>query len=368
MKQFYTNFYGLMLFCMLVSTATYAQLDLPRGSQMAGVSQRIGITDIDITYSRPSVAGREVWGQLVPYGMNNLGFGTAKESPWRAGANEDTVISFTDPVTIEGKSLEAGTYGLHIEVHEGNTATLIFSNNHNAWGSYFYDPAEDALRVDVSTSEVPHTELLTYVFTEVDANSATASLQWEKKSIPFKITVDVPKVVTEDIRRKLQDSPGFNRQTWEQAAAFALSNNGDLDEALSWVNTAISGPFVGQQTFGNMQLKAQILSKMGKEEEAEALMDEAMPMGTVFEVHQYGRQLIASDRDKDALAVFQWNAKNHKNTWPVDYGLARGYSANGDYKAALKHLKIAEGRAPDQVNKDVIGANLVKLEKGEDIN
>jgi tetratricopeptide (TPR) repeat protein len=166
----------------------------------------------------------------------------------------------------------------------------------------------------------------------------------------------------------LQDSPGFNRPTWEQAAAYALNNGGDLNEALNWVNTAISCPFVGQQTFGNMQLKAQILDKMGKPDEAEALMAEALPMGTVFEVHQYGRQLISNDRDKDALEIFQWNAKNHKNTWPVDYGLARGYSANGEYKTALKHLKVAAGRAPDQVNKDAIAANIVKLEKGEDIN
>ncbi len=370
MKQVYATISGMLLACaLLVSPAVQGQLlDLPRASQMASVSQRIGITDVSITYSRPSVQGRPIWGQLVPYGMNNLGFGTAKESPWRAGANENTVITFSDPVTIEGQPLPAGSYGLHMILYDDDRATVIFSKNHTAWGSFFYDPSEDALRVDVTTREIPHTELLTYSFEEVGADSAVASLNWEKKQIPFTIKVDVPKVVMQDIRRKLQDSPGFSRQSWEQAAAYSLNNGGDLDEALSWVNTAISGPFVGQKTFSNLQLKAQILEKMGKGSEAKALIDEALPLGTVFEIHQYGRQLIAQDKDQEALSIFKWNAEHHKNTWPVDYGLARGYSANGDYKTALKHLKIAEGRAPDQINKDAIAMNLEKLENGQDIN
>jgi len=370
MKQFYSLISGVLLTgVLLISTSAQAQqLNLPRASQMASVSQRIGITDVSITYSRPSVSGRQIWGQLVPYGMNNLGFGTAKESPWRAGANENTVITFSDPVTVEGQPLAPGSYGLHMIIYEDNRATVIFSRNHTAWGSFFYDPAEDALRVDVKTREIPHTELLTYLFEEVAADSAVASLNWETKQIPFTIGVDVPKLVLQDIRRKLQDSPGFVRQNWEQAATYAMNNGNDLEEALSWVNTAISGPFVGQKSFNNLQLKAQILGKMGKSSEAEALMQEALPLGTVFEIHQYGRQLIAQDKDQKALEIFQWNAKNHKDTWPVDYGLARGYSAVGDYKSALKHLKVASGRAPDQVNKDAIAINLEKLEKGQDIN
>ncbi len=370
MKQKYSirTLGALLGFLLCSSLGTSQSLDLPRASQMAQVSQRIGITDVTINYSRPSVAERPVWGQLVPYGMNNLGFGTAVESPWRAGANENTVITFSDPVSIEGQPLAAGSYGLHMVIHEDDRATIIFSKNHTAWGSYFYDPAEDALRVEVATREIPYTEQLTYLFQEVEANSAEACLNWEKKQIPFTVGVDVKEVVLADIRRKLQDSPGFNRQNWEQATAFALANGGDLEEALAWVNTAISGPFVGQKTFANLQLKAQILEKMGKTAEADALMAEALPLGTVFEIHQHGRQLIARDQEGKALEVFKWNAKHHKDTWPVSYGLARGYSANGDYKSALKHLKVASGRAPDQVNKDAIAANIQKLEKGEDIN
>lgn len=369
MKQVYTKWYGTVALCMfLLSAVATAQLDLPRGSQMAGVSQRIGITDISINYSRPSVAERQVWGQLVPYGMNNLGFGTAKESPWRAGANENTVITFSDPVTIEDKPLAAGSYGLHMIIHEDNRATLIFSNNHEAWGSYFYDPAEDALRVEVNIREIPHIEQLTYAFTEVGPASAVASLNWEKKQIPFTIGVDVTELVMDDIRKKLQDSPGFNRQTWEQAANFALNNGGNLEEALGWINAAIEGQFFSEKNFNNLQVKAQILEKMGKPDEAAALMKESLSIGTVFQVHQYGRQLISQGQPAEALEIFKWNAKTHKDTWPVAYGLARGYAANGDYKTALKHLKIAAGRAPDQMNKDAIAGNMEKLEKGEDIN
>jgi tetratricopeptide (TPR) repeat protein len=370
MKQLNSMIPGIMLLCMFLvnSTANSQLLDLPRASQLASVSQRIGITDVGVAYSRPNVAERPVWGQLVPYGMNNLGFGSAKEAPWRAGANENTVISFSDAVSIEGQPLDAGSYGLHMVIHEDDRATVIFSRNHTAWGSFFYDPSEDALRVEVGTTEIPHTEQLTYLFTDVDQNSATLSLNWEKKQIPFKISADVTQLVIEDIREKLQNSPGFNRQSWEQAANFSLNNGGDLDEALSWINKAIEGQFFSQKTFNNLQVKAQILDKLGKTEEGAALMKESLEIGTVFEIHQYGRQLIAQGQTNEALEVFKRNSKTYKNTWPVDYGLARGYSATGDYQEAIKHLKIAAGRAPDQLNKDAVTANIQKLEKGEDIN
>ena len=368
MKKY--SFLSIILTFLITTSAineTKAQLDLPRGSQMAKVSQRIGITDVTVVYSRPSVREREIWGNVVPYGMNNLGFGTAEESPWRAGANENTIIKFTDDVTVEGQPLAAGKYGLHLVIHEDGKATVIFNNNSGAWGSYFYDPADDALKVDVDTREIPHTEQLTYVFNDVTPNSAVVALNWEKKQIPFTVEVDVPSVVMADIRQKLQDQPGFNRQTWEQAANYAL-NNEEYDQALHWVDQAISAPFIGKKTFNNLQLKARVLMAQGKEAEAEAIMDEAVTMGTVFEVHGLGRAMIRQGKTEKAMEIFKTNAKMHAKTWPVDYGLARGYSAMGNYKTALKHLKIAADRAPDELNKNAIAANITKLENGEDIN
>ncbi len=358
----------VVLLLFMMSMGVNAQLDLPRGSQMAKVSQRVGITDVTIKYSRPSVNDREVWGKLVPYGMNNLGFGTAKESPWRAGANENTIIHFSDDAKVEGKAISAGKYGLHMIVHEDGKATIIFSKDHSSWGSYFYSPENDALRVDVNSTEVPHTELLTFNFIAVDKGSTTAALSWGKKQIPFKIEVDVPSVVITDIEQKLQNSQGFNRQSWEQAANFALNNDGDLDKALYWINAAIEGQFFSQKNYNNLSIKSKILEKQGKSEEAEKLMNEALPMASVFQVHNYGRQLIKQDKKEKALEIFKKNAKMNKGKWPVDFGLARGYAAIGNYKTALKHLKIAQKRAPDKINKDAIEGYLVDLQNGKDIN
>ena len=358
----------LLLIILAVHSIVFAQIEMPSNSQKASVSQRIGITDFTIKYSRPSVNGREIWGKLVPYEMNNLGFGTAKESPWRAGADENTTINFSHDVSVEGKPLKAGTYGLHMVIYENNTVTIIFSKNSTAWGSYFYEPSEDALRVDVQSIEAPFSELLTYNFINVNATSAIIALNWENKQIPFKVSVDVPTIVLANIRQKLQGQDGFQRQNWEQAANYALNNSGNLDEALQWINNAIAGQFYSQQDFNNTNIKANILMKMGKKDEALALYDSFLPNATIMEVHQLGRQYIQLGYKERALEVFKMNAKNHPNTWPVDYGLARGYSANGDYKKALAHLKLAYNRVPDAGNKTAIEANLAKLEKGEDIN
>ena len=368
MKQHYLKNIATFFIIALVvfSTNTIeAQLNTPRGSQKATVKQTVGTTDIYITYSRPSVKEREVWGKLVPYGMNNLGFGTAKESPWRAGANENTVIKFTDDVTFEGKPVKAGKYGLHMVIKENGDADIILSKNYTAWGSYFYDPSEDAVTVTVKSQEVPHRELLTYDFIDVQPTSATGALIWEKKQIPFKIDVPVTDIVIADIKKIMQGQAGFSRQNWEQAAGFALNNDGDLNEALTWVNAAREGQFFSQKTFANAQLKSAILNKLGKQAEGLKLMNESLKDGTVFQVHGYGRTLINLGLKEEALKVYKWNAKNHKNTWPVNYGLARAYAANGNNKTAIKYLTKALKLAPAQANKDRVQANIDRLKKGE---
>lgn len=370
MKQFHSAIIVLaLIICTLSVEEAHSQLlDLPRASQMASVSQTVGISEISIYYSRPGVNGREIWGKLVPYGMNNLGFGTATESPWRAGANENTVIEFTDDVTVEGKPLKAGKYGLHMVLNEDGGTTIIFSKNHTAWGSYFYDPAQDALRVDVQAQSIPHVEQLTYEFVDVSADGATAVLKWEKKQIPFRIELNVTDIVLADIRRKLQDQPGFTRQTWEQAANFALNNDGDLEEALGWINGTISGQFFSQPNINNTNIKTQILVRLGRTDEAVATLESFIPKATILEVHQIGRTFIGMNMPDKAMEVFQMNADNHPDTWPVHYGLARAYSAKGEYRTALDHLRKALDNAPNPASKGRVQANIEKLEKGEDIN
>ena len=369
MKPVYTNvFLLLVLGIFMLSPATYAQLETPRGSQMATVSQQVGITDISVSYSRPAVKDREIWGKLVPYGLNNLGFGTSTQAPWRAGANENTTITFSDPVTIGGKMIAAGTYGFHINIKDDSAATVLLSSDSTSWGSYFYEASNEVATIDITTTEVAHKELLTFEFTEVGTDTTTLALSWGTRSFPLTISVAVTEIVLDDIRNKLKNQPGFQRQSWEQAARFALNNNGDLTEALGWVNKAIDGQFFSKKNFGNLSLKSGILTKQGNTTAADKVMAEAVPMANKLELHGYGRQLLGAGKTDQAMKVFKENAKRNKGQWPVYYGLGRGYSAQKNYKTAIKNLKIALKNAPNEASKNRVQANIEKLEKGEDIN
>ena len=336
-----TNHYFKILICffLLANIEVYSQLNLPRGSQQATVSQRVGISDVYVKYSRPSVNNRDVWGKLVPYGMNNLGFGTASESPWRAGANENTIVKFTSDVVVEGKSLKAGKYGLHMIIHNNDKATIIFSKNSSAWGSFFYKPSEDVLRVDVSLKSIPHVEQLTFDFTDVKANSTVLSLKWEKKQIPIKIEVDVTNEVLTDIRKQLVGQAGFNRQSWEQAANFSLNNGGDLQEALGWIDNAISGQFYSQKNFRNISIKAQILNKLGKTEEYGKLMDEAAALANTNQLNQLGYVMINAKDYERAIKYLKINVDNNPTSANAHDSLGEAYKVAGDKKNAIKYLK-----------------------------
>lgn len=338
MKYFY-SFVLAAIVVALATTEANAQLNVPRGSQQSSVSQTVGITKIQIDYSRPSVNGREIWGKLVPYGMNNLGFGTAKESPWRAGADENTTIQFSTDVTVEGKPLKAGLYGLHIIVNENDTATIIFSNNNSAWGSFFYKPEEDALRVDVTTKTIPHVEQLTYQFVDVTTNSATAVLNWEKKQFPFKIGVDVSKTVIAGFRDQLQNQAGFNRQNWEQAAGFVLNNGGDYSEALGWIDNAIAGQFYSQKTGANLLTKARLLNKLGKSSEATAIMDDAAKIATANELNAMGYQMMGLKDNVRAKRYFELAIEKDPTNANVYDSMGEYYKTTGDNKNAIKYFK-----------------------------
>ncbi|WP_109301271.1 DUF2911 domain-containing protein [Aquimarina sp. AU474] len=351
---------------MLFSTQTNAQLKTPEGSQRSQVTQRVGITDITIDYGRPSVKEREIWGKLVPYGFNDLNFGTSKSAPWRAGANLNSTIEFTNDVKIEGKDIKAGLYGLHIALKEDGGATIILSTNSTSWGSYFYDEKEDVLRVDVQTKEAAHTEVLTFLFPSVEANSTIAALRWEKKEIPFKIDVDVKNIVMEGIKNDLRNTTGFTQTTWDNAANYAF-NAGEVDQALEWVNASISGNFFSKETFANLSLKSQILVKQGKTAEALTFVDKAAKLGNATQVFRLGTGLIGQGQKDKALDILKNNVKNSNGAWPSNYGLAKAYAATGDYKNAIKAINTSMTKAPDRFKGRLTG-ELEKLKKGEDIN
>jgi len=346
------------------------------GNQRAEVSQQIGLVRASIEYSSPDVHGPagedrrgKIWGGLVPYGVHDLGFNNAK-GPWRAGANENTVFTVSHDVTIEGKPLKAGRYGLHM-LAGANEFTIIFSNNSTSWGSFTYKEAEDALRVTVKPEKAPYREWLTYDFIDRQPDRATVALLWEELRIPFTIGVpDMPALYIDNMRRELRNAQGFQSQGWQAAAQYCLQNNRNLEEALTWAENAIAQPGIGQANFSTLSTKAQILEKLKRTSEATEVMAQAMdhPSTQPIEIHQYGRRLLAEGKAKEALAVFQKNAARFKDAWPIHVGLARGYSAIGDYKTALKHAEIAVKQAPDALNRTSLETAIGRLKQGQDMN
>ena len=239
----------LVVISMLFAGTAYSQAvtTQPRVSQKAVAYQIIGLSKTKVVYSRPAVKDREVWGKLVPY-----------NAPWRAGANENTTITFGDDVKIEGKELAAGTYGLHMIPTE-TTWEICFSTNSTAWGSFSYDPKQDGLRVKVTPTKSDHFyELLTYTFDEVEAESAVCALQWADKKIPFKVEVDVHTVVLASLRDELQTQAGFTWMGWNEAANYCLKNKVNYKEGLGW---ATRSAFINPNS-QNLMTKAQLTAKV----------------------------------------------------------------------------------------------------------
>ncbi len=363
---------SVFLMLAILTSISFAQLtSLPSGgNRKASVSERIGITDVSIHYDRPGVKGREgkIWGQLVAAGFTDPGFGSSKSAPWRAGANENTTMEFSTDVKVEGQALPAGKYGFFV-AYDSAECTLIFSKNSSSWGQFYYDAKEDALRVKVKPQLLDrNVEWLKYEFMNETDTSAIVALQWEKLSIPFKIDVDYRKTQVESFRKELRSDKGFSWNAWDQAAQWSVQNNTNLEEALMWSDSATGLTFGGDRVFQAWSTKAQILQKLGRGAEATEVMKKALPLGNVFEIHQYGRQLIGSKMYKEAFDVFKMNSDKNPNQFTTLVGLTRGYSALGDYKNALKYAKLALPMAPNQLNKTTVETMIDKLGKGKDVN
>ena len=325
---------------------------LPMASPKASVSQTLGVTDIAVTYHRPAVNDRELWGALVPY-----------DQVWRTGANENTLVSFSTDVEVAGEPLAAGSYGLHTIPGEGEW-TVIFSSDTTDWGSFSYDSARDALRVKVKTADAPfHQERMAFTFEDVTGDSATLALHWADLHVPIPIAVDTHELAVASFRDQLKGLAAFFWQGWNQAASYCLQNDVHLDQALEWVDRSIQA----QENFTNLSTKAQILDKMGKSGEAAEIMARALPRGNGGELHNYARQLLGQDRKQEALEVFKRNLEQNSEAWFVELGLARGYSAVGDFKNAVKYMKQGLERTPEP-QKDYVRGLIAQLEKGEDIN
>jgi tetratricopeptide (TPR) repeat protein len=372
MKQLLSAVILSSIFQYVCLISADAQLTVPPdgGNKKAIVGERIGITDVSISFNRPGVKGREgkIWGQLIQPGFNDLGFGNTKQAPWRAGANENTTIEFSTKVKIEGQDLPAGKYGFFI-AYDPNESTLIFSKNNSSWGSFYYDPKEDVLRVRVKPVSIDKSvEWLKYEFTQQTQNSAIVELQWEKLIIPFKVEVDLDTTQLESFRQELRSEKGFAWEPWVQAAQWCLQKNINLDEALLWTDTATSLNFGGDQSFQAWSTKAMVLDKLGKNSEADEILKKAIPYGNKYELNQYARQLLNEKKNQQAFQVFKINYDKHPNEFSTNMGMARGYSGLGNFKKALEFAQKAETQATDPANKANVEKAIKSLQEGKDMN
>lgn len=368
----------LTLICLtLLCFSGYSQglTQPPNGdNQKASVTQWIGPVSITIDYNSPDVHGPNgedrkghIWGELVHYGFIDQGFGPSKAAPWRAGANQNSTITISHDIKINGKDLNAGTYGLFLDVEKEGAWNWIFSKNSRSWGSYSYNQSEDALRAETKAEDAPYTEYLTYGFDERKPSSAVAFLQWENKRVPFKIEIpNINDLYVSLMRDDLRGDIGFDHRNLMTAAQFCAQNKINLEEALQWSDQAISAPFIGQEEFNTLQTKAMVLNAMNRSSEADAIMAKAInhPTASVQAIHQYGRTLLAGGKKEKALETFKLNRQKHpEDTFTTYVGLARGFAAVGDKKNAIKNWEIAIKNLPadQKQNLELYQTELKKL-------
>ena len=285
-----------VLFVLCFAVSALAQ-DLPRPSQKASVMQRIGVTDVTITYSRPGVKGRKIWGDPLPGQTSAKGEATLDDQEkrpadaaivpyghvWRTGANEATQFVVTDDVLINGQKLAAGSYSLHT-IPNKDEWTIVFNGTANQWGSFDYDPAKDTLRVKVKPQWVNDSqEWLAYTFDPVTEDSAQVNIRWEKISVPFTVKVaDVAATTAAHLKTAVGNAKPDDWRTPLRAGNYLLNNQNPADDSqgMAWIDQSIKV----KETFQNLASKATALFKAGKKEEAIALGEQAVQKGKADKV------------------------------------------------------------------------------------
>ncbi len=344
--------FGTALLGLGAIATSQADLNLPEVSQLAVNKQRIGLTDITITYHRPLVNGRKIWGGLVPFG-----------EVWRAGANENTTIEFSDPVSVEGKSLPKGIYGLHM-IPTADSWTVIFSKMSSAWGSYTYKQDEDALRVNVQPRAIENEEALEYEFEELKPDSATVTLKWEKLAVPFKVAINDAEATVTNIRNQMRGRAQYEWEGPNQAAQFCLNKKINLEEALTWVDRSIQN----EERFENLTTKADLLKAMNKPDEAKKISEQALAKTTAVQLYSYGRRLQSEKRDAEAMEILKDVAKRYPTSAYGHLSNARIKSAGGDFTGAAEDAKKAQAAAGSDQQKNSIKVLIDRLQAKQDIN
>jgi hypothetical protein len=341
-----------LLLAAAVSARAQTEIGLPDVSQAAMVQQRIGVTDVTITYHRPLVNGRKIWGGLVPY-----------DKVWRAGANMNTTFDVNWPVSIEGKPLPKGTYGLHM-IPTAQSWTIIFSKASHSWGSFTYDQGEDALRVTVQPHPIPMKEALQYTFDDLKADSAVVTMAWEKLAVPFRVSVSDEETVLPYIRQQLR---GIQQYSWvppNEAAQYCLTKKIELPEALKWAELSIQN----EERFENLATKSDILRAMGKTDEADKTWKHATEVATPAQLYTYARQLQREKREAEAMTLFEKVVEQSPNDLFGHVANARLKSHAGDYAGAAEEVKKAMPFSPNEAQTQALQSYLDKLKAKQDIN
>jgi hypothetical protein len=346
MKRFFMMLSVSLLFPAL-SSAQAPGLTAPDVSPAASATQTLGLTELSVTYHRPGTNGRKIWGALVPY-----------DQVWRAGANMNTTVSFSTPVTVNGTALAAGTYGLHMIPTTG-AWTVIFSKESGAWGSFSYDQKEDAARVSAKPEVAPFQERLGYTFDDPSKDAVVLAMRWEKVRVPIEIRIDVAQTVLDNYLAQLRALPRFGWLGWNQAANWAAQNDIELDQAMGWADRSISM----NRNFTNLTTKSLILGKKGNPTEAAKLRDEAFGMATEAELNTYGYQLMGQQKTDEAIAIFERNVKAHPQSSNVYDSLAEAYGIKGDRNRALENYSKALSLATDPAAKTRISGVIENLKK-----
>lgn len=328
----------------LFSQAQFHTIKIPQASPKVVESQRLGVTDITIDYSSPATRGRDVWGSVISsYGDPNLA--------WRAGANMNTRISFSTDVTINGASLQAGSYGFHIDA-EGENFTLMFAHHDNLWGSYYLDREKHvSLEITVQAKSCQPSEQLDYEFLNRTENTIDIVLEWGEKSIPFTVGVNLNKTVVESFRYELLGINTYRWEAWNDAATWCLNHDTNLEEALTWVDRSINGGYNGfaaNSNASNLTTKARLLQKLGKED----ALNETISVLVATEMNASESNgtsifLLSIDKPEAALKLLNPAIKKYPEAWYLKLHHALSNYFLNKQKVALKELAVVQKETPE---------------------
>ncbi|MGH9486672.1 MAG: DUF2911 domain-containing protein [Terriglobales bacterium] len=332
--------------------AQSAVLKLPDLSQGASVTQRIGITGIAICFHRPLTRGRRIFGGLVPYGQ-----------VWRAGADMNTVIAFSDPVTVEGKQLPAGRYGLFM-IPEPDIWTVIFSNNSTSWGAFSYHRSEDALRIQVKPKAISGQRALVYEFVRPRPDSVDVAMRWDNVEVSFPVGIATDALVQSSLPLQLRGRAGLIWQPWEEAANYLLHHHLDARQAEYDARQAIGI----DDCFETEITEARALAALGRSVEAAAARKQALAMAhSQFEVYIFARTLQNFGERRFPLAIFRENIADGPETWIAHEEKMRLAVAAGDFKTAKAEGELAVGAGPPSL-KPALEGYARQVDEDVDIN